>query len=104
MVLENEIMTIIANAGDSRNCSLEAIECAKLGNFEEANKLLKKAEDALLVSHRDHTVILTNSAKKTSEVTVTFILVHAANHLSIAEVSLDMAKNFVDILKEMKKC
>ena len=41
MVLENEIMTIIANAGDSRNCSLEAIECAKLGNFEEANKLLK---------------------------------------------------------------
>lgn len=104
MVIENEVMTIIANAGDSRNDSLEAIECAKLGEFDEARELLKKAEETLQIAHKAHVVILTYSAQKASEVPVTFILVHASNHLSVAEVTFDMAKNFVEIIEGMKKC
>lgn len=102
MELEQKICTIIANAGESRSNSMEAIECAKAAQFEEAEEMLEKAAKSLQIAHHCHTDILTESAKEGAEFSVTYILAHMLNHLLAAEVMLDVAKNFVYVIKEMK--
>lgn len=92
--LVERIVYIIANAGDSKSCSMAAMECAKNGDFEEANHLLKESSEALHRAHVEHTQLLTEDAKG-ENIEVTLLLVHASNHLSVAEVSLDFVREII---------
>lgn len=93
---------IIANAGDSKSYSMAAIEAARNGAFKEAEDLLVKSNEALLKSHEAHTQILISEANEV-DFKMTFILVHASNHFSIAETSREFAETIVNIYKEVKK-
>ena len=44
MDLEEQVMGIIINAGQSRSLCYEALRHAKQGNFEEAEGLMKEAQ------------------------------------------------------------
>lgn len=100
--IEEILLTVIANSGDSRCSSLEAIEMAKEFHFNEAREKLKNASDSLLEAHKAHTLLLTESVQR-AESPVTFIWVHASNHLTQAEITLDMARNFLDVIEKLKK-
>ena len=41
-------MQIITYVGTARSCYINAIQCAKEGNFEEADKLIKEGEEISL--------------------------------------------------------
>lgn len=45
--LEEIAMMIIANSGQARSDAFAALQEAKKGNFEDAEKLLKEAEESL---------------------------------------------------------
>ena len=104
MNMNNEeiMLTIIGCSGDSRCCSLEAIDLAKEGRFAEAKEKLKTAEERLIEAHKAHTELLSETAKR-ADYAVTFIMVHASNNLTQAETTADMAKNFVYVLEQMKE-
>ena len=38
-------MTLIANSGDARSLAFQALEEAKVGNFDEADRLLKESDE-----------------------------------------------------------
>lgn len=92
--LVERIVSIIANAGDSRSCSMAAMECAKNGDFLEAQNLLKESNEVLQRAHNEHTQLLVEDAKE-GNIKVTLLLVHASNHLSVAEVSLDFVREII---------
>lgn len=98
---EEMLLTIIASSGDSRCSSLEALEMAKEFHFSEAKNKLQAASDSFIEAHKAHTMLLTESVQR-DEVPVTFIWVHASNHLTQAEVTLDMARYFVDVIEKLK--
>lgn len=102
MKTEEILLTIIACSGDSRCCSLEAIEAAKNSKYQEAKEKLKTAEKSLIEAHKAHTQLLSESASR-ADYTVTFIMVHASNNLTQAETTLDMAKNFVELIEMIKE-
>jgi len=54
--LEEIAMMIIANSGQARSDAFAALQEAKKGNFEDAEKLLKEAEESLQTAHeaQDH--------------------------------------------------
>ena len=92
--VEDEILVgIIADAGDSQSCSMGAIEAARGGDFQEANSLLQESQQALLRAHAAHTELISADAGQGLE--ITFIMVHASNHLSVAELSLNFAQEIV---------
>ncbi|NMC29496.1 MAG: PTS lactose/cellobiose transporter subunit IIA [Pelolinea sp.] len=92
---------VIAFAGDSKSASMEAIEAARKGDFATADKLLKKSSDALLKAHEVHTELLVNEARD-ENMKISMILVHASNHFSIAEMTKELAEQFVKLYKEVK--
>lgn len=95
------VCTIVANAGESRSASLAAIEAAGDNNFEEAGKLMEESEKAYLLAHEAHMEILMRSAGEET-VPMNFLIVHAATHLSNADITKDMAKQIITILKKRR--
>ena len=102
MDIDEIAVQIIANAGDSKSCSFGAIEAAKEGDDSGAKKLLEDSTEALMKAHEAHTKILVNEANGQSN-TIPFILIHASNHLSIAELTREFAEIIVNLYKEVKR-
>ncbi len=93
--VEENAVFIIANAGDSKCNSFAAIEAAKEGDFEKARELLDLSEKALNQAHKSHTELLCKDSG--NGFTLNFLLVHASNLLSIAEIAKEFAEQIIDL-------
>lgn len=94
---------IIAYAGDAQSCVAESIELARQSNFEGAIDKLEKAKESSLKAHRYHTDLIALGARD-ENVKINLLVVHASNHLSVAETLITTAELFVELKKEIKKC
>lgn len=93
---------IIAEAGDSKGYSMDAIKAAKAGDFEKADENLKKANQGLLNAHEYQTDMIAQEAGG-NPVSVNIILVHSQDHLTMAMTALDLAEQFVDMYKQLSE-
>lgn len=97
--LEGIAMTIIANSGAARSAAFEALEKAKMKDFDGAEKLLKTAEDSLQSAHEAHRKLLQMDAK--GEVaSVGILLCHAQDHLMGSALAKDLIREMVFLYKE----
>lgn len=93
MNVEELAVFIIANAGDSKSNSIAAIEAAKEGDFKKAHECLELSEKALVEAHKSHTHLIVKDSQ--GGIPLTFLLVHASNHLSNAELAKEFAEQLV---------
>lgn len=93
---------LILNAGNSKSKSLMAIEAAREFNFIEAKKLVKEASGDLRLAHQMQTDMIQNEASG-EKVSVDVVLVHAQDHLTMATLMLDQAKEFINIYEILNK-
>ena len=89
---------IIAHAGDARSYAFGALEAAKAGNFEEAEELLKKSNDAAVEAHHMQTELLVNEANG-NKTPVDVLLVHAQDHLMTSMLAVELIKELITIYK-----
>lgn len=94
------IMGLIMHGGDAKSNAVEAIRAAKVYDFEEADQKLKDATAALNVAHKSQTELLTQEASGDA-VALSLLMVHGQDHLMTALTFIDMAKEVVDLYKEM---
>lgn len=93
------LINLIANAGESKSCSLEAITAAEKGDFAAAREKAEQAENSLLEAHAVHSQLLAIDASDKGPVPLDLLLVHAATHLSNAELLVELSKHFITILE-----
>lgn len=93
---------LIGIAGDSKAESMAAIECAKTGDFEGAEKHLAAADKSMVEAHESQTAMLQQEAEG-NPVAVNIILVHAQDHLTMAQMARDMADQMIALYKEIRK-
>ena len=97
--LEEIAMTIIANSGAARSAACEALQKAKNKDFDDAEALLKSADDSLQVAHEAHRKLLQLDAK--GEVTsVSILLCHAQDHLMGSALAKDLIREMVFLYQE----
>ena len=84
---------VITFVGTARTHFINAIQSAKEGNFEEAQKLLKEGDDAFSQGHNGHADLLTMDANGELSGGL-MLLMHAEDQLMSAE-------NFKIIAEEM---
>jgi len=92
---------LIGVAGDSKAESMAAIECGRNGDFEGARAHLTAADEAMTKAHDVQTDMLKQEAEG-NPVAVNIILVHAQDHLTMAQVMRDMAEQFIELYKELQ--
>lgn len=96
----NEMVSfeIIANAGDSRSFAFEALEAAKAGDFEKAEELLKKSNEAAVKAHHAQTELLVKEANG-EKTPVDVILVHAQDHLMTSMLAVELIRELITLYK-----
>ena len=88
---------LIAKAGEARSYSFEALDKAKEGDFEAAAALLEKAEELLNDAHQVQFQILSQETSGTCEVELSFIMVHAQDHLMTAILAKELISEQIEM-------
>lgn len=96
--LENVVMNIIINAGEAKAYAYEALTKVNEMKYEEADKMLQEANEALELAHNSQTSLLQREAAgEKTEISVLFV--HAQDHLMAALSE----KNLIEQIIELRK-
>lgn len=94
-------MEIIAHGGEGKSLAMMAIQKAREGNFPEAEELLRRSHDAIIKCHQCHSELLFYDAEH-QDLQISMLLVHAADHLTSADLTEAMAEEIIHLYKEMR--
>ena len=100
--MEEEIMTIILNAGDARSKCLLALKSARKGEFEKAKEQLKQVSQSMVLAHDVQTRLIQKEISGEKH-EVSLLMVHAQDHLMTAMAIRDMVEEMVAYAEELDK-
>ena len=98
--METSCFGIITYVGTASSCFINAIQCAKKGDFQEADALISQGDEAYTQGHHIHADLLTLDANGKLE-HGGLILMHAEDQLMSAETFRVLAEEFIDVYKKM---
>lgn len=101
MDMERDILTLITCSGEARSLGMEAIEAARNGDFDKAEEFLKEADDKLVDAHNVQTSLLQKEASG-ENFPMTMLLIHAQDHLMNAITISTLAKEFINVYRQLK--
>ena len=97
--LEVVAMTIIANSGDARSLAYQALEKAKAKEFDAADELIKKSDEASKIAHQAQTDVMIKEANgEKQELNVLFV--HSQDHLMTSILAVELIKELIIMYKE----
>ncbi|TYZ27863.1 PTS lactose/cellobiose transporter subunit IIA [Selenomonas caprae] len=96
--LELIAFQIISAVGTARSCYIEAIQEAKKGNYESAEKLIKDGDEAFVEGHDAHAGLLQKEASGEGG-NINLLILHAEDQLMSAEGFKTIALEFIEVYK-----
>jgi len=92
-------MNIIANSGDARSKAFGALEAAKAGDFEEADRLLEEAKACGQKAHNAQTELLFADAQGLAPA-MNVLLVHAQDHFMTSMLAEELIREIILLYKD----
>lgn len=96
--LEMAIMNIIINAGDCKNHAYMALNMVNEGKYEEVEKEMELANEALGKAHDAQTEMLQKEAAG-EKIELSVLFVHAQDHLMTAISEKNLIEQIIDLRK-----
>lgn len=94
--MEEIVLSLIMHSGEARSKCMEAINLAKQGDFENARKMLEKADEELGYAHNTQTSLIQGEAA-CKKIEFSLLLTHGEDHLMTTMTLKDLAAEIVDI-------
>ena len=101
--LELIAFKIISGVGTARSSYIEAIQAAKAGDYDRAEKLIAEGDESFVEGHDAHTGLLTREANEGQGSAVSLLILHAEDQLMSAEAFKIIAQEFIDTHKRIEK-
>lgn len=98
MDLEEQVMGIIINAGQSRSLCYEALRSAKAGNFSEADAKMHEAQHYAREAHLVQTQLI-EADEGEGKTKMTLIMVHAQDHLMTSILAKELVTELIDLYR-----
>jgi len=96
VALEEAVMEIIVNAGQSRSLCFEALHAARQGNLDEAKSLLREADGYARQAHKMQTKLIEQDAGEARQ-PMTLIMVHAQDHLLNSLLARELSEEIIHL-------
>ena len=96
IALEEAVMEIIVNAGQSRSLCFEALNAARQGNIDEAKSLLREADGYARQAHKMQTKLIEQDAGEGRQL-MTLIMVHAQDHLMNSLLARELSEEIIHL-------
>lgn len=91
---------IISAVGTARSMYIEAIQLAKAGDIEDAEKLMEEGQQVFVQGHHAHAQLIQKEASG-EKTEFALLLMHAEDQLMSAEAFGILAQEFIDIYKRI---
>ncbi|EPD8658698.1 PTS lactose/cellobiose transporter subunit IIA [Yersinia enterocolitica] len=98
MELEEQVMGIIINAGQSRSLCYEALRNAKENNFADADDKMKEAEYYAKQAHLVQTKLI-EADEGEGKTKMTLVMVHAQDHLMTSILAKELVTELIDLYR-----
>ncbi|MDR3431291.1 MAG: PTS lactose/cellobiose transporter subunit IIA [Rouxiella aceris] len=98
MELEEQVMGIIINAGQSRSLCYEALNSAKAGDFSDADEKMQQATHFAREAHLVQTQLIADDEGE-GKTKMTLIMVHAQDHLMTSMLAKEMVTELIEIYR-----
>lgn len=95
-------LQIITDVGNARSKYIEAIQEAKVGNYEACNELLKEGNDSFQRGYRKHAQLVGKEAEG-EKADLSLLLIHAEDQLMSAESFKILCNEFVDVYRKFDR-
>lgn len=89
---------IVAYAGEARSKLLDALNKAKDGDFDEAERLVAEAEEVIVGAHNAQTDLLAKEASG-EDLAFSVTLMHGQDHLMTTILLQDLMKHMIELYK-----
>lgn len=96
IALEEAVMEIIVNAGQSRSLCFDALHAARQGNLDEAKSLLREADGYARQAHKMQTKLIEQDAGEARQ-PMTLIMVHAQDHLMNSLLARELSEEIIHL-------
>ena len=93
---------LILYAGNARSDAINAIDKAKNGDFENAQKLILKANEELIKAHEIEKNLVIDELNGV-KYNFGILMMHAQDHLNAAQIIIDQANDYINIYGRLKK-
>ena len=100
--LEEAVMGIIVNAGQSRSLCFEALRQAREGQFDQATDLLAEATEAGKAAHAVQTKLI-EADEGEGKTKMTLVMVHAQDHLMTSILCRELATELVEVYRRQAR-
>lgn len=94
--LEEAVMEIIVNSGQSRSLCFEALQAARQGSIDDAHKLLKESDTFARQAHKMQTKLIEQDAGEAKQ-PMTLIMVHAQDHLMTSMLARELSAEIIHL-------
>lgn len=91
---------IISAVGTARSMYIEAIQLAKAGDVEGAEKLMEEGQEVFVQGHHAHAQLIQKEASG-EKTEFALLLMHAEDQLMSAEAFGILAQEFIDVYKRI---
>lgn len=102
MELENVIFSLITNSGECRSMAFEALQKARMGDYEKARELQKLADAKSLEAHNTQTELIQKEAQG-ENVELNLLMVHAQDHLMTSILARELIKEIIFLHEKVDK-
>ena len=96
IALEEAVMEIIVNAGQSRSLCFAALHAARQGNLDVAKSLLREADGYARQAHKMQTKLIEQDAGEARQ-PMTLIMVHAQDHLMNSLLARELSEEIIHL-------
>ena len=96
IALEEAVMEIIVNAGQSRSLCFEALHAARQGNLDEAKSLLREADGYARQAHKMQTKLIEQDGGEGRQ-PMKLIMVHAQDHLMNSLLARELSEEIIHL-------
>lgn len=94
-------MNVILHAGNARDYVFQAVKKASNGAFDEANELMKQANDEVTTAHQAQTSTLQKEAEGV-EIPYSPLFGHAQDTLMTVKTEINMMQEMIKLYKTIK--
>lgn len=98
--LETIIMELLVHAGSARSQALTALQEARKGNFEAAERAMEESREFVKHAHKIQTQLI-GMDEGTGKLPVNLITVHSQDHLMNAMVIQDLAGDMIELYRRL---
>lgn len=87
---------IITNSGSAKSSYIEAIQKAKAGAFDEAERMMEEGDKFYMEAHEVHATLLTQEASG-EKIDFSLILMHAEDQMASTEMAKVLAREIIEL-------